>query len=71
MSHKKDFEELRTERHLDQLKWETAKEAGLTDSEFGLELTPEEFGVTQMRRLIKQHEEILKHEGARKFDPEL
>lgn len=71
MSHKKDFEELRTARHLDQLRWETAKEAGLTDGEFGVELTPEDVGVAQMRHLVEQHENILKHESARKFDPDL
>jgi|GEM_PF-4710952 hypothetical protein len=31
MSHKKDNDRLRTERQLDKLRWETAKELGLED----------------------------------------
>ncbi|MDA8096813.1 MAG: small, acid-soluble spore protein, alpha/beta type [Clostridia bacterium] len=46
MSHKKDNDRLRTERQLDKLKWETAKELGLEDdlSNPGEELTVREAG---------------------------
>lgn len=71
MSHKKDFDELSTARQMDRLRWETAKEVGLQDGEFGVEITPEELGVARMRDLVKTQEEIMRHEGARKFDPEL
>jgi hypothetical protein len=72
MDHEKDYEELRTARQMDQLERETAKEVGLQDDgEFGVEITPEELGVARMRDLVKTQEESLRHEGARKFDPEL
>lgn len=71
MRHKKEYETLRTARQMDRLQWETAKEAGLQDGEFGVEITPEEIGVARMRDLVKTQEEALRHESTRKFDPEL
>lgn len=71
MTHKKDNEALRTAHQLDQLQWETQKELGLQDGEFGVEITPEDLGVAQMRQIVKSAEKSLQREGARKFDPEL
>lgn len=71
MSHKKDNDQLRTERQLDSLKWETAKELGLDDdlANAGDELTTREagkIGGNMVRKLVKAGEEALAEEGERK-----
>ncbi|GFN22125.1 MAG: alpha/beta-type small acid-soluble spore protein [Thermoanaerobacteraceae bacterium] len=71
MSHKKDNDRLRTEGHLDKLKWETAKELGLDDdlANAGEELTVREagkIGGNMVRKLVKAGEKALAEEGKRK-----
>ncbi|AEG16253.1 small acid-soluble spore protein alpha/beta type [Desulfofundulus kuznetsovii DSM 6115] len=71
MGHKKDNDKLRTERQLDRLKWETAKELGLEDdlANAGDELTVREagkIGGNMVRKLVKAGEEALAEEGDRK-----
>lgn len=71
MGHKKDNDRLRTERQLDRLKWETAKELGLEDdlANPGEELTVREagkIGGNMVRKLVKAGEEALAEEGDRK-----
>lgn len=71
MGHKKDNDKLRTERQLDRLKWETAKELGLEDdlANAGDELTVREagkIGGNMVRKLVKAEEEALAEEGDRK-----
>lgn len=71
MGHKKDNDQLRTERQLDSLKWETAKELGLDDdlANAGDELTTREagkIGGNMVRKLVKAGEEALAEEGERK-----
>ncbi|GEA15880.1 MAG: small acid-soluble spore protein [Moorella sp. (in: firmicutes)] len=71
MSHKKDNDRLRTERQLDKLKWETAKELGLDDdlANPGDELTTGEagkIGGNMVRKLVKAGEKALAEEGERK-----
>ncbi|WP_258359155.1 alpha/beta-type small acid-soluble spore protein [Moorella sulfitireducens (nom. illeg.)] len=71
MSHKKDNDRLRTERQLDKLKWETAKELGLEDDlgNAGDELTTGEagkIGGNMVRKLVKAGEKALAEEGERK-----
>ncbi|PRR74751.1 alpha/beta-type small acid-soluble spore protein [Neomoorella humiferrea] len=71
MGHKKDNDQLRTERQLDKLKWETAKELGLDDdlANAGNELTTREagkIGGNMVRKLVKSGEKALAEEGDRK-----
>ncbi|MGI6285565.1 alpha/beta-type small acid-soluble spore protein [Neomoorella humiferrea] len=71
MGHKKDNDQLRTERQLDKLKWETAKELGLDDdlANAGNELTTREagkIGGNMVRKLVKAGEKALAEEGDRK-----
>ncbi|MDQ0287133.1 hypothetical protein J2Z49_002252 [Desulfofundulus luciae] len=71
MGHKKDNDKLRTERQLDRLKWETARELGLEDdlANAGDELTVREagkIGGNMVRKLVKAGEEALAEEGDRK-----
>ncbi|SHI35436.1 alpha/beta-type small acid-soluble spore protein [Desulfofundulus thermosubterraneus] len=71
MGHKKDNDKLRTERQLDRLKWETAKELGLEDdlANAGDELTVREagkIGGNMVRKLVKAGEKALAEEGDRK-----
>ncbi|CEP66247.1 Small acid-soluble spore protein,alpha/beta-type [Moorella glycerini] len=71
MGHKKDNDRLRTERQLDKLKWETAKELGLDDdlASAGDELTTREagkIGGNMVRKLVKAGEKALAGEGDRK-----
>ncbi|MGB9804178.1 small, acid-soluble spore protein, alpha/beta type [Desulfofundulus sp.] len=71
MGHKKDNDRLRTERQLDRLKWETARELGLEDdlANAGDELTVREagkIGGNMVRKLVKAGEEALAEEGDRK-----
>ncbi|HBT46755.1 MAG TPA: acid-soluble spore protein [Peptococcaceae bacterium] len=71
MSHKKDNDRLRTEEHLDKLKWETAKELGLDDdlANAGEDLTVREagkIGGNMVRKLVKAGEKALAEEGERK-----
>ncbi|MBE3572225.1 MAG: small, acid-soluble spore protein, alpha/beta type [Moorella humiferrea] len=71
MGHKKDNDQLRTERQLDKLKWETAKELGLDDDldDAGDELTTREagkIGGNMVRKLVKAGEKALAEEGDRK-----
>ncbi|SMB99872.1 Small, acid-soluble spore protein, alpha/beta type [Thermanaeromonas toyohensis ToBE] len=71
MGHKKDNDRLRTERQLDKLKWETAKELGLEDdlANAGEELTVREagkIGGNMVRKLVKAGERALAEEGDRK-----
>lgn len=71
MGHKKDSDQLRTERQLDRLKWETAKELGLDDdlTNAGDELTVREagkIGGNMVRKLVKAGEKDLAEEGNRK-----
>lgn len=71
MGHKKDNDQLRTERQLDKLKWETAKELGLDDdlANAGDELTTREagkIGGNMVRKLVKAGEKALAEEGDRK-----
>lgn len=71
MGHKKDNDQLRTERQLDKLKWETAKELGLDDdlANAGDELTTWEagkIGGNMVRKLVKAGEKALAEEGNRK-----
>ncbi|WP_406676274.1 small, acid-soluble spore protein, alpha/beta type [Neomoorella carbonis] len=71
MSPKKDNDRLRTERQLDKLKWETAKELGLDDdlANAGEELTTREagkIGGNMVRKLVKAGEKALAVEGDRK-----
>lgn len=70
MSHKKDFDKMRTERQLDRLKWETAVELGLDDDlKDADELSVREagkIGGNMVRKLVKKGEKALAEEGARK-----
>ncbi|KYH32940.1 alpha/beta-type small acid-soluble spore protein [Neomoorella mulderi] len=71
MGHKKDNDRLRTERQLEKLKWETAKELGLDDdlANPGDELTTREagkIGGNMVRKLVKAGEKALAGEGDRK-----
>ncbi|MGB9662082.1 MAG: small, acid-soluble spore protein, alpha/beta type [Moorellaceae bacterium] len=71
MVHKKNNDQLRTESHLDRLKWETAKELGLDDdlAHAGEELTVREAGKIgghMVRKLVKAGEKALAEEGDRK-----
>jgi hypothetical protein len=71
MGHKKDNDKLRTDRQLDRLKWETARELGLEDdlANAGDELTVREagkIGGNMVRKLVKAGEEVLAEEGDRK-----
>lgn len=70
MSHKKENDQLRTERQLDYLKWETARELGQDDlSNAENQLGLEEMGWTdsgETRSMVKAAEETLSKEGGRK-----
>ncbi|MDN5348488.1 MAG: small acid-soluble spore protein [Clostridia bacterium] len=71
MGHKKDNDTLRSKRHLERLKWETAKELGLEDdlADAGDELTVREagkIGGNMVRKMIKAGEKALEEEGDRK-----
>ncbi|MGB9866962.1 MAG: small, acid-soluble spore protein, alpha/beta type [Bacillota bacterium] len=69
MSHKKDNDSLRTERQLDKLKWETAKQLGLDDDLSDPDqLTVREagkIGGNMVRKLVKQGERAIAAEGDR------
>ncbi len=66
MTYTKNNDRLRTGKRLDSLEWEIS-ELGLVDGEFGIEVTPEDVGVAQMKRLIKASKDALKHENAHEF----
>jgi len=76
MGRKKDNNRLRTERQLDQLKWETAQELGLEDDlrEGGDELSVREagkIGGKMVKKLVKRGEQALEREGTRKAEKNL
>ncbi|OAT80440.1 spore protein alpha/beta [Desulfotomaculum copahuensis] len=75
MSHKKENDQLRTERQLDYLKWETARELGQDDlSNAESQLGLEETGWTdsaETRSLSKEAEEALAEEGGHKAERNL
>lgn len=70
MTHKKDFDKMRSERQLDRLKWETAVELGLDDDLADAdELSVREagkIGGNMVRKLVKKGEKALAEEGPRK-----
>ncbi|BAF60165.1 MAG: alpha/beta-type small acid-soluble spore protein [Pelotomaculum sp.] len=71
MGRKKSYDELRSKRAMDSLKWETAKELGLEDDlkDGGDELSVREagkIGGNMVRKLVKSGEQALAEEGERK-----
>ncbi len=71
MGRKKNNDNLRTNRQLDRLKWETARELGLEEdlSIGGDELSVREagkIGGNMTRKLVKKGEEALAEEGDHK-----
>ncbi len=70
MSHKKDYDRLRTKRQLDRLKWETVKEMGLEE---GVKSAGEAFEsdnprVGDEKEAVKRGEKALAGEGRRKTE---
>lgn len=71
MSHKKDFDLLRTRRQLDKLKWETAKELGLEENPVGggeavSQREENNTAKNMLREQIEAGEQALAEEGERK-----
>jgi hypothetical protein len=73
MSHKKDFDRLRTKRRLDRLKWETVKELGLEEGvqPAGEKLDPDNLRVEDEKEAVKRSEKALAKEGRRKTERHL
>lgn len=75
MSHKKNFDRLRTLRQLDALRWETAKELGLADDNETLDGIVLQPGAAPQehtpRALVEAGEEALAREGRRKAEANL
>ncbi|MEW6446788.1 MAG: small acid-soluble spore protein [Bacillota bacterium] len=70
MGHKKDHDKLRARRHLDRLKWETAKELGLEKGVWpaGEALEPENLGVKDEKDAVQRGEEAIAEESRRKTE---
>lgn len=66
MGHKKDFDRLRTQRALDQMEYETAKELGLGEEHRQLKQGMDSFERTKCK--VEAAEEALGVEGARKAE---
>lgn len=62
MGHKKDFDQLRTQRALDQIQYETAREIGLSEEHQQLKLNT----MDKMKCQVEVAEEALGIESARK-----
>ncbi|MGE5549893.1 MAG: small acid-soluble spore protein [Bacteroidota bacterium] len=72
MSHKKDADRLRTQRALDRIRWESAKELGLTDeTRYDPPMTPiwPDYPSTGgIKDRLRSAEEKLARESARKAE---
>ena len=72
LSHKKEADRLRTQRAMDHLRWENAKELGMTDEtrgELSLLSIRDNFQATgQVKDRLKAAEDELAREGARKAE---
>ncbi|MTI82283.1 MAG: small acid-soluble spore protein [Firmicutes bacterium] len=64
MGHKKEFDKLRTERMLDKLEYETAKEMGLGEEHQQLQQKMDHLEKTKCK--VEAGEEALEKESARK-----
>jgi hypothetical protein len=70
VSHKKDFEDMRTENQLDAARWEAVKELGAGDArdEVGEELNHTDETGNPNRRKLKATERAIQEESARKTE---